>query len=391
MRNSLLHSALHLDSLVSKVVQVDREENADFLFPQIDGDIERFDLTKQHEVYFKGVMNHTIYDRLQLVGHECIENAGAVGYNTSLYSRLAPLFLAHVLEQRLAREPWLDYKAFSMNCRDDEGDCFGKHIFKGDHACRTEHIQHCVEMWMRLAMSDLEEAPRPGCTIFRRCLVINFATSMCLIQDDHFVGHVITLAIEKDLENADYPVKLMVFDYRMHEYDFNVHDRLFQWMADCVAEQYMTVNLTICLKKRFQPYTEFMMCMSVAYRVCVFLSFLKKPELIRETVADFDNSSRYIQDRTNRMCNWLHSNSRVLEKQATVIVSQPMSESIFQIHSDACFLYMVPYSALHKDLYFKDIYELRFEQDESSRFEEIRYNPSCDPILTCKWAPKKIE
>lgn len=304
------------------------------LFPKTDAPGESLDLIAEHMTFYKQLMCGNISCLLQMIGLYCLERSADVGQDTAFYSRLAPFFLSTEIERRLAMEgAWLDYKAFSMNFNTSYRDMFGRY---DDVVCQTDHIHQCVDTWMVLAMRDWEK--RTPSAVFRRSLLLAFESDFMLHESVNRSGHSILIAIEYNGEL----MRLMVFDYRLQEYVFSVHDRLFQWMADGVGDRCRTINLTVCLKKRFHEYTEFMTCMSVAYRACVFLSFLRDVEKIAETDTDFANSSLFMQDRTFRMINWLCRNEDLISKARVVIVSRAMAENIFPLDSASCFLYLVP-------------------------------------------------
>ena len=377
MQRLILQATKLHNRLCSLENTVAQQEAAPTLFPKLTLPPEFLNLPQEHSAYNKDLINKKIPPQLQLVGHDYFEQPEEVGCNSALYSRLVPFFLAKQIEQNLSTTPWLDYKAFSMNFM-NHSNIFVKHadMPEGEPDNDTCSIQECIESWIRLALQDLDSATRSGAQIFRRSLILCIETNFYMLLSDHLSGHATTIAIEKDLTNPGEPMKLMVLEYRMHEYDYNVHDRLFQWMTDAVGDRFVTVNVTVCLKKHFHCYTEFMMCMSVAYRVCLFLSLVRRPELIMETNADFENSSIFIQDHTFRMINWLCYNPDILAKKVTPIVSDEMAQPIFQIHSPACFLYLVPSNVSGAST--EDIYQSL----KTTQVLKIYYNPKCNPIFT---------
>ena len=319
------------------------DESRRFLFPEMHGFVTPLDLIGEHMAIYRDLLSENAATRLQPLGHETFDKSADVGQDSWLYSRLAPLFLSAEIERRLGKEGvWLDYKAYCMNFNSCSRDVFSSY---DDVRHDTEHIHQCVDMWMVMAMQDWQTRKR---SVFRRSLVLSFESKFMMHGSETWSGHSILIAIEYD--DIRKQMRLMVFDYRTFEYTYSVHDRLCKWMADGVGDRCPTVNVVVCLKKRFHEYTEFMTCMSMAYRACVFLSFLRDLELIAETDADFANSSAFMQDRTFRMVNWLCSNADLLSKKYVLIVSKAMSEHIFQMDSASCFLYLVPPKLLCSDL-----------------------------------------
>ncbi len=199
-----------------------------------------------------------------------------------------------------------------------------------DHDDDTNRLQDCIEQWGATAM---EELARKRAARFRRSLIINFVTEFDKHGQQRFSGHQITIAIEA----ADPAIiKLMILEYRMHEYVYNVHGRLFQYMANAVRssahfdeDATSITQRVVCLKGRLRIDPDFMMCMSVSYRVSAMLSYVETPELIHETLEEFEESRRFLLHHTARMLNWFMHNPDVKAKRSTVLIPRQMTEGRF--------------------------------------------------------------
>ena len=179
---------------------------------------------------------------------------------------------------------------------------------------------------------------------FRRCVVIHFITDFMSDGEDtqHRTGHCITLC----LELANSILYLKIYDYRMHEYIHNLHDQLFQWMIDA-ASQYTEYfhgirTEVVCLKGKLHVDGAFMTCMSAALRVCIYLS---QYDSIKESEEGFIMDSYNLQEHIFRMYTW--ANSTLKGNVNTLLISPEMSEIVYEITKENCYLMLVPYNNPH--------------------------------------------
>ena len=167
--------------------------------------------------------------------------------------------------------------------------------------------------------------------IFRRSLVIHFQTYMHRFCSTTLVGHAITIALEVNA-HAPTTVRMLIFDYRAHEYVYSVHDRLHQWMANGVGLEQPTIREVVCLKNNGGMHVDdrFMKCMSVAYRVCIHLAFDMDPSAIHESNDEFQGASEYLQGQVFRMLDFLDHHPKILNKTHTLTVCQSLAKPIYE-------------------------------------------------------------
>jgi hypothetical protein len=173
----------------------------------------------------------------------------------------------------------------------------------------------------------------------RRCVVVKFLTDFVVENREVRVGHAITLA----LELKEQVLTLKIFDYRMHEYVYNVHDQILQWMTDAVQEHhhFETIRTEIvCLKGKLHVDKDFMTCMSAAFRVCLYLS---KLDSVFESKEDFNEDSWSLQGNICRMLEWVQSNHGVQNDECTPLVSPAMTQTVYEICPKNCYIVLAPY------------------------------------------------
>ena len=134
----------------------------------------------------------------------------------------------------------------------------------------------------------------------------------------------------------------------MHEYIHNVHDQLFQWMIEA-AEQFRdhfnSIHTeVVCLKGKLHVDGAFMTCMSAAYRVCIYLS-KSKHAFINESEEEFIMDSYNLQEHIFRMYEW--ANKKLIGNVNALLISPEMSEIVYEIKKENCYLMLVPYNNPH--------------------------------------------
>ena len=285
-----------------------------------------------------------------------------IGRDPSLFGRLGPLLLASIIKPC----PTLDFKAFYHNaCVDFEE----SHILSPlDKTHDTREIRQVIHTWIQMC-----EIPKstPQKT-FRRCIIIGFISHFHSDEDQslHEVGHSITLG----LEIKDRVLTLRIFDYRMHEYVYNVHDQLFQFMTDEARQfsaHYDSLHTeTVCLKGKLHVDKEFMTCMSASFRVCLYLS---KDTPLYESDKDFETDSLNLPNHIWRMFEWVKGDRRLIDKHNTLIVSPQMAGLVFEINNETCYLMLAPYR-LPKHLRSKQKDLTAIATDISRTATRLRYS-----------------
>jgi hypothetical protein len=96
------------------------------------------------------------------------------------------------------------------------------------------------------------------------------------------------------------------------------------------------------LKGRLHYGNDFMMCMSIALRVSMYLSLGGDPSRIRESEADFRNNSEHFRHHTATIANYLYNHPLVKSKSGRAVVSPEMEELFFEVTEQNCYLMVVP-------------------------------------------------
>ena len=348
----------------------------------------QLDIALQHKAYFTdGILNPRVPAQLQLIGCTSMATSESVGCDSPMMSRCAAMVLANVIEadaDARARRG-VDFRAYSLNFMDAAlvGVVFGNPDASSKDTTmnywQTDAIQNAIESWTRdmlaqyyyygsSSSASAGSQKKGGGRVFRRSLIICFDALFCKYAFADRCGHAITLAIEIRASNP-HVVRVFIFDNISIEYLYNVHDQLFEWIVGVVelenhhdaaakasaasaasaaaAEpQLITTRETVCMRRKLHTTHPFMMCMSVAYRVSVFLSRIldADPALaVRESQADFENSTRFLSGEMFRMINWLDANADVVGLKTTPIVSRAMAQTYYELSTRTCFLYLLPY------------------------------------------------
>ena len=160
----------------------------------------------------------------------------------------------------------------------------------------------------------------------------------------------------------------------MHEYVYNVHDQLFQFMTDEVRQysaHYDSLHTeTVCLKGKLHVDKEFMTCMSVSFRVCLYLS---KDTPLYESDEDFKTDSLNLPNHIWRMFEWVKNDKRLIDEHFTLLISPPMAELVFEINNENCYLMLAPFR-LPKHLYSKENNPIAIVKDIDKTAKRLRYS-----------------
>ena len=271
---------------------------------------------------------------------------------------LAPLLLAAAFEHI----DDLDFKAYSSNFLESRQSKILS-IVNVDH--NTDDIEDTVRLW-------IEKCDLPNCkkdVTVRRCIVVQFSTlfnhhgttrsdEKYKTKEENYLGHAITLGLE--LKNR--VMTLRIYDRIVSKYVYAVHDQFFQWMIDAV-KLHNDLYDTLCtelvgLEDKIHIDGLFMTCMSVAYRVCIYLSKMGE---IKESDQDFKNDSLNFKKHIFRMIRWAKENERLKKLQNVVLISPAMDKSVYEINKENCYFIMAPYTNkyAHTPVFMPDSVKLK--------------------------------
>ena len=330
--------------MLQSLLRLNKRLNVLFL-PSAPTPIANLDLVRHHavELYNKA---SSFPDQLFAFANRGI--ADDVGYDNFLFGRLAALLVGDQVARRAA--PWLDFKAFSINTMAYPEPRLTQRDIVRD-ADDSKFLQQCIERWCAEGVREYFSV-RIKKRVFRRSLIIGFVTEFDQFYEYHTSGHQITIAFEITEQKI---FRLYVIEYRMHEYVYNIHGRLFQFMANAIRSYehfdervHLITNRMICLKGRMQMDNGFMMCMSISYRVSTMLSYVEDLETMREEDGDFESSRRFLMHHTFTMLNWFLRNEDVAQKRLTVLVCKEMVEDYYEMRKDLCFL-LAPFEDPKRD------------------------------------------
>jgi ribosomal protein S19 len=287
---------------------------------------------------------------MQVTGNELIsKDETSVGFDLRMYSRVALCLVAAYVEKK--RPDWLDYKCHA--CWTDDS-----HIYPESSSGNIQGgLWKSIREWVRISMKDftaflVKESGKVR--VFRRSLAVSFTTSFLEGSVTEASGHAITIG----MECIGLCVRLFVFDFRVEEYVYNVHDLILVCMAESVRASQLNVlckakgagldvrTEIVGLKHMVHYGNDFMMCMSISYRVCMYLSFVKDCVSFKETGEDFKRDSAGYKHHIFRMINWLHHNEEIREKRAVPIVAPRMADLVFEVNNGNCYFLLVPVKSL---------------------------------------------
>ena len=286
-----------------------------------------------------------------------------IGRDPYSFGRLGSLLLATIIKPC----PTLDFKAYYHNICVDMKESHILSPFTEEHD--TNETRQVIQTWVRMCGIP-QSTPR---LTFRRSIIIGFLSHFR--SDDNppqlvKVGHSITLG----LEIKERVLTLRIFDYRMHEYVYNVHDQLFQFMINEVGQYssyYDSLHTeSVCLKGKLHVDKEFMTCMSVSLRVSLYLS---KDIPLHESDDDFKRDSLNLPCHIWKMFEWVKQDGRLIHRYNALIVSPPMSGLVYEINNANCYLMLAPYK-LPKRLFSKQKDLTAIATDISETAKRLRYS-----------------
>lgn len=291
-----------------------------------------------------------------------------IGRSTT-FGCLAPLLLAATIQKSDA----LDFKAYCCNFGN------GKESF----ILTTRHIRHNTDYLQQLIALWADKCDLHSCRTdvpVRRCVVIDFVTlfhthgankESTYATEPNFIGHCITIALELNKRE----LTLSIYDYRLDEYVYNVHDQLFKFMSDSVEKYsslYDKLNFrTVCLKKRLHVDLLFMTCMSAAFRVCVYLSNTGE---VHESKQDFVEDSLNLKNSISRMIDWFKDYPGIRDNTYTPLISPEMAKDVFEINSENCYFLLAPYDMASDLFRRKQNAWAEIEAVDKACTKQIRYS-----------------
>ena len=298
-----------------------------------------------------GITNPYVPADMQVLSHDtCLETADDPGQIVYLFTRLMPCIVAERLKELQVQRPsMMDYRAYTVNFADDEIQkvMFGEVDMGASAFMQTATRQNVnalriiVEQWTSQMLRQHHHKKKE---VFRRSLIICFQASF-LKEYPMRSEHAITLALETRTPDL---LRLLIFDTENGNYHYPVYDQLQEWMVAVVqreapAFQFVTREV-VCLRGHMHE-NDFMVCMSVAYRVCLFLAYIDDVTRIDETQDDFDNTTNYLQYHVIHTLNWLDANEAITSHRVTLLASRKMTQPFFELsnHDGRLFLYLMPY------------------------------------------------
>ena len=313
---------------------------------------EDLNIMAQHKLTCTpGITNPYVPADMQVLSHDmCLETSDDPGQIVELFTRLMPCIVAERLNELQAHSPpAIDYRAYTVNFADDEIQkvMFGEVDMGAPAFMQTATRQNVnalriiVEQW---TSQMLRQYPEKKKGVFRRSLVICFQASFLdnfPVRDEH----AITLALETRTPDL---LRLLIFDTQIGTYHYAVHEQLQEWMAAVVQREAPTFRFmtheVVGLRNHIHQ-SDFMVCMSVAYRVCLFLALIDDVTRIDETQDDFDNTTNYLQDHVIHALNWLHTQKMITGLRMTVLASRKMTQPFYELSNrdGGLFLYLMPY------------------------------------------------
>ena len=274
---------------------------------------------------------------LQPFGEQYARHTFELSRDNEAFGRLGPIMLSDIIKDTKEK----DFKAYFCDfCQKNESVI---HTRNDREKNNTYTIERNINTW--IDKCGIEKS-NPDVN-FSRCVLICFVTDFMMDgeSEQRTAGHCITLGLE--LKNKI--MRLKIYDYRMHEYMYNVHDHIFQWMMNAVQKynsyfHYIHTEM-VCLKGKLHVDGEFMTCVSAAFRVCIFLS---RREQIHETDDQFIMNKFNLQEHLFRMFNWVKKENNIEKFKSTLLVSPAMTENVFEINKQNCYLILAPYK-VHND------------------------------------------
>ena len=352
------------------------------LFPYFKG--------KQHIPFdveaFKALpeLKMNLADMVQTVGNPMIHDELSVGCDTRTFEPIACMLIADFIEnqaQNNRMSEWLDYKCYrswepqqtkimplleekksnTMQQEEDEDDApfsiqgrsiigldgiLGQNITKWCRKCLHDYYHNYCRPSIR------HQKQKKSKKVFRRSLSIGLVTKFIEhLTDAGTGGHCIALAMEIRPEEKRW-IHLYIFDFRGKEYLYSVHDQIFECMKEgmlhneyrliCGIHESDFKCELVPLKEHLHYGDNFMMCVSLSYRVCMYLSFVHDCYDIHETAKIFHNDSKAFRSWIFSMINWLSHEERIKAGTVTVLQSPRQAYPLCEVSSKNCYLMLVP-------------------------------------------------
>lgn len=304
----------------------------DSVFPPLEDPLASIDFPEE-SVYDKSYTS-----TLQpLIDIDRVKDGYEMGREFSL-GCLAPLLLAASMEHN----DKVDFKAYSLNFLNIDNSLI---LSIGTAGHNTDNIEEVVRLW-------IDKCDLPNCrkdVPTRRCIVVAFsslfnhhgATKTIGLHKPNYIGHAITLGLE--LHNR--VLTLRIYDQIMHQYVHAVHDQFFNWMIASVKLHHTLYDSLhtelVCLADKIHVDGLFMTCMSVAYRVCMYIS---KTGVVDESEKDFTEDSLSFKKHIYRMIKWVKENKSIKNHENAVLISPAMNKLVYEINKENCYFIMAPYS-----------------------------------------------
>ena len=319
-------------------------------------------------------------EMVQVAGNSEIKDETSVGYDSRTYKPLALMLMANYIEKQTTEKgmsTWLDYECHScweaqltmiaplppskpeqpadakQEIQEDyPGSVEGRSIMKLDG-----QLSESISRWCHKAMKQYYHGyhrPAPHekkQTVFRRALSIELGSVFIEhLTDTGKGGHCITLALEARPHTTHF--SLYIFDFREHEYLYSAHEQLFCCMQEaivndpyrllCGMHEVDIQQHFVLLKGRLHYGDNFMMCMSLSFRVCMYLSFVKDCFDIRESKKAFHKDSMIFQSWIFTMMNAISRDVRIQRDEQTLMLGPRMAYPLCRVSSKTCYLMLVP-------------------------------------------------
>ncbi len=255
-----------------------------------------------------------------------------VGRDPYAYGRLAPILLASILP------PSSEFKAYCCNF----GDNIESNLFSPE---RDDHFPGSMQKTICKWVAQLYSTPY----LRRSCVIVKYTSEFRQTTTPQIVsaGHSIAIgfdAAEKSCSRDTF----RIYDYRVEEYVYDVHEQLLNMVRNAVLQQrggghaqHRIITEVVSLKGKLMVDNGFMTCMALAFRVCVCLA---KRLPLHEDANDFTANSANLQHHIFAMLRWTQTEPKLQGNQYTVLVSQEMAEPLFEVSLQNCYLLLAPYN-----------------------------------------------
>lgn len=241
-----------------------------------------------------------------------------LGRDPHAYGRLGPILLASYFSCDVT-----DCRPFCCDFGDDQAS-----IFMSSEEGFTHNIKSVIQQW---ASTIFEQR------IQKSCVIVKFVAFFKKNEESIQAGHAITLGYDSG--------RFTIYDYRDVEYVHDVHKQLADMVQEAVIPYHFNhassehLVQVVSLKNKLQCDSEFMTCMSLAFRVCVCLT---KGLPIQEDDSDFEMNKTNLQQHILAMLRWVHEKMPDQSSKQTVLISPEMSTPLFEINEHTCYLMLVP-------------------------------------------------